>query len=100
MPICGSELMNSAMEMHECGKLWTKFKVPSIGSITQVGVSVKVQFPPDATDSSPINRWLGNSALNVFINNFSILWSVSVTKSISLDLVSTAFSVELSSDMI
>lgn len=34
--------------------LWIKFVVPSMGSIIQVGLSVKSHFSPAATDSSPI----------------------------------------------
>lgn len=35
------------------------------------------------------NRWCGNSALNVLISNFSTSWSVSVTRSMSLNFCFT-----------
>lgn len=38
--------MNNPIETHECGKLWTKFRVPSIGSIIHVGSSVRSHEPP------------------------------------------------------
>lgn len=40
--------------MHECGKLCTKFSVPSTGSIIHVGESVNSHFAPSLVDSSPI----------------------------------------------
>ena len=34
--------------------LWTKLVVPSMGSMIQVGLSVRLLVAPAATDSSPI----------------------------------------------
>ena len=43
------------MMVHILWLEWTKLVVPSIGSRTQVGVSVSSHFCPPATVSSPIN---------------------------------------------
>lgn len=46
------------MRVHNVGgatHLWTKFTVPSIGSMIQVGRSVSSTRSPAATDSSPMN---------------------------------------------
>ena len=46
--------------------VWTKFMVPSMGSIIQVGFWVKFSTNPDwaAVSSSPIKSWSGNCFLN------------------------------------
>ena len=92
MAIAGWASTNSAIEMQLWGKPCTKFMVPSIGSIIQVGASVNVHVLPEETDSSPINLWSGNLALSPFIKCFSTCWSTSVTKSMSHDFTSTDFS--------
>lgn len=52
--ISASFLTNNAIDMHECGKLCTKFSVPSTGSIIHVGLSVNSHLAPSLVDSSPI----------------------------------------------
>lgn len=55
MAISACFFTKSAIEMHECGKLWTKFNVPSTGSIIQVGLSVSSHLVfASLVDSSPI----------------------------------------------
>lgn len=89
MAISGFCLIKSARDIQEWGKEWTKFIVPSTGSIIQVGASVNEQGLPPATDSSPMNLWSGKCFERLSINSFSTAWSVSVTKSISQLFVST-----------
>lgn len=55
IPNTTSLLMAKPMEMHTFGYPWTKFKVPSTGSIIQVGSSVSTAFTPDDVVSSPMN---------------------------------------------
>lgn len=64
------------------GIRWTKFVVPSIGSIIHVGASLHSALIPAALLSSPINLWSGKVVDKFEINNFSTAWSVSVTKSV------------------
>lgn len=47
--------MTRPMETHTKGNLCTKFVVPSRGSTTQVGASVKSGIPLSEDSSSPIN---------------------------------------------
>lgn len=55
IPICGSLLTSKAMDTQTWGKEWTKFMVPSTGSMTHVGSSVSSCLFPSAVDSSPMN---------------------------------------------
>lgn len=89
MPISGFWLMKSASDIQEWGKEWTKFIVPSTGSIIHVGALVNKHGLPPETDSSPMNLWSGKCFERLSINSFSTAWSVSVTKSISQLFVST-----------
>jgi len=58
--------------------------VPSIGSIIQVGASVKSGITPFAdASSSPINKWVGKLLVKNETIAFSFSLSVSVTRSIS-----------------
>lgn len=50
---------------------------------------------PAATVSSPMNLWPGNSFPRFVMSSFSTCWSVSVTKSISHDLVTIVFDSEI-----
>lgn len=52
--ISATRSISKPIEMHECGKLCTKFKVPSTGSMIHVGASVNSHFTPSLVDSSPI----------------------------------------------
>lgn len=64
--------------MQEWGKEWTKFIVPSTGSIIQVGSSVKSHFSPAATDSSPINldsKRMVNGTRSCRVAQVIILWA-------------------------
>ena len=79
-PMHGAEMMPStifllianATEMVTRGLLWTKFIVPSMGSIIHVGLSVKVSILPSAaaTLSSPMNSCLGK----LFLKKVKINW--------------------------
>ena len=63
------------------GFLWTKFMVPSIGSIIQVGWLVNDSTIPVGDfemSSSPTNRWSENNSDNPLIKCFSTAKSVSV----------------------
>lgn len=77
IPISATWLISSATEMHVCGKPWTKFIVPSMGSITHVGASVNSTFCPEAVLSSPINLpwhticvYFWNVDIKIFFDKF------------------------------
>ena len=60
-PNTGFLLTQSPTQMQTKGNPWTKFVVPSTGSITHVGVSVKLTFLDllELTVSSPIKSNVG-----------------------------------------
>lgn len=51
--------------------LCTKLVVPSIGSIIQVGSSVRMHFCPTAVDSSPMKLNYTNTVLKTFSLKYS-----------------------------
>lgn len=79
IPISATLSISSATEMHVCGKPWTKFIVPSMGSIIHVGASVNSIFCPEAVLSSPMNLpWNVNWFWNVKISKLHLLARVSL----------------------
>ena len=61
IPKTGSFLTNNPTHIHTNGNPWTKLVVPSTGSITQVGLSVKFTFfdSLEQTVSSPTKEKVG-----------------------------------------
>ena len=61
MPMTIRLLTTKATEIETIGCEWTKFMVPSIGSMIQVGSLPKSLMTPSAAAvvSSPMNLWLG-----------------------------------------
>jgi len=54
-PITGFLSIHNPMEIAIRGSVWTKFIVPSTGSMIHVGASVNTHLTPSAVDSSPMN---------------------------------------------
>lgn len=54
MAISARLFTSNAIDMHECGKLCTKFIVPSTGSMIHVGLSHNTAFVPSLVVSSPM----------------------------------------------
>ena len=52
--MCGYNVMMFVVMLLCLVYLWTKFVVPSTGSMSHVGSSVRVHGSPAATDSSPM----------------------------------------------
>ena len=77
--------------MHTNGNPWTKLVVPSTGSITHVGWSVKLTFLEslELTVSSPTNKKEGKSSLSEEKRNFSTFLSTAVTKSVGFESLSS-----------
>ena len=77
--------------MQTNGNPCTKFVVPSTGSITQVGLSVKFTFFDSLalTVSSPTKEKEGYISFNLEKRNCSTFLSTAVTKSVGLESLSS-----------
>eukprot|EP01139_Manchomonas_bermudensis_P026949 Amastigsp_a854331_5.p3 type:complete len:188 gc:universal Amastigsp_a854331_5:317-880(+) len=93
-PSSGARFRSSPIETATSACPWTKFVVPSIGSMIQVNSSVSMPVFPEGdvdTVSSPMSTCDGNRSATRPKISASTALSVSVAKSVTADLISMSW---------